>query len=422
MSPNPQNPADAARLRTVEPAEAAPPRAEPKATPPGAGRRRAFRVVAVALVAGALAFGAHVVLTRGEETTDDAQVEADVVPLAARTGGLVKHVLVADNQTVNAGDVLLVIDDADHAARVKQAQADLAAARAALAQAQAQEQVATASARGGLSSAQATVSGSSAGVASANAQIQAARAALERAIAEAKQTQTDLQRAKALRQENAIAQAALDQAVAANDTAQAAVDQARANLAAAEEARRVAESRIAEAQGKLAQSTPIDAQIAAAHSQTELAAARVTSSEAQLALAQNQLDYTRVVAPQAGQVSRLAVHAGQLIVAGQPIAELVPAQTYVVANFKETQIGDMRPGDRAEIDVDAFPHRTLEGRVDSLSGGTGARFAVLPPDNASGSFVKVVQRVPVRIVWTRPPDLPLRAGLSCNVTVFVSGK
>ena len=99
----------------------------------------------------------------------------------------------------------------------------------------------------------------------------------------------------------------------------------------------------------------------------------------------------------------------------------MPTQTYVVANFKETQIGDMRPGERAEIEIDAFPGHTFEGKVESLSGGTGARFSLLPADNASGNFVKVVQRVPVRIAWIKPPDVPLRAGLSADVTVHVSG-
>jgi membrane fusion protein (multidrug efflux system) len=142
-------------------------------------------------------------------------------------------------------------------------------------------------------------------------------------------------------------------------------------------------------------------------------------AESALALARLQLGYTKVVAVEDGLVTKLSVQAGQMIQIGQPLAELVPDRTYVVANFKETQIGRMRPGQTARIHIDAFPGVDLDGRVESLSGGTGARFSLLPPDNASGNFVKVVQRVPVRIAWNRRPDLPLQAGLSTDVTVYV---
>jgi membrane fusion protein (multidrug efflux system) len=146
----------------------------------------------------------------------------------------------------------------------------------------------------------------------------------------------------------------------------------------------------------------------------------VQSAEAALALVKLQLDYTRVLAPADGVASKLMVHDGQLVAVGQPLVELVPTATYVLANFKETQIGRMRPGQRAEIQLDAFPGRKLEGRVESLAGGTGASFSLLPADNATGNFVKVVQRVPVRIAWLNPPaDVALRAGLSADVTVSV---
>jgi membrane fusion protein (multidrug efflux system) len=392
----------------------------PESTKPRRGRR-AYLILGAVATGLILLYVGYKVWTHGQESTDDAQVEADVVPMAAQTGGQVKQVLIAENQLLAKGDAILQIDDVDHKARLAQAQAELAAARAQLDVATANEQVSTASARGGLSSAQASLSGSSEGVANADAQIAAARAALARARAEEHQSSLDLARAQALRKDDAIAQASLDQAIATHDGALAALEQATANLAVTEQQKRMAESRVAEAQGKLAQSTPIDAQIAAAKAATALAAARVQSAEAQVTLAQTQLGYTRVTAPIAGIASRLGVHAGQLVSVGQPVVELVPTQTYVIANFKETQVGAMRPGDRAEVDVDAFSRHTLEGRVESISGGTGSRFSVLPPDNASGNFVKVVQRVPVRILFTSPPDVPLRAGMSCDVTVHVSG-
>jgi membrane fusion protein, multidrug efflux system len=168
----------------------------------------------------------------------------------------------------------------------------------------------------------------------------------------------------------------------------------------------------------LEQSAPVDTAIAVARANAALAHARVRSAEAQLALARMDYAHARVTAPADGAVSRLVARPGQLVAAAQPLAELVPLETYVVANFKETQIGRMHPGDRAAVTVDAYPGRTFEGRVASLSGGTGARFSLLPPDNASGNFVKVVQRVPVRIRWTKPLRVRLRAGLSADVTVY----
>ena len=138
-----------------------------------------------------------------------------------------------------------------------------------------------------------------------------------------------------------------------------------------------------------------------------------------LAAAKLKLGYTKIVASEDGLVTKLSVQAGQMIQVGQPLAELVPDRTYVVANFKETQVGRMRPGQTARVRIDAFPGVEIEARVDSVSGGTGARFSLLPPDNASGNFVKVVQRIPVRIAWLRRPEVPLQAGLSTDVTVYI---
>ncbi len=161
------------------------------------------------------------------------------------------------------------------------------------------------------------------------------------------------------------------------------------------------------------------ARYAAAVAQEKLSHARVKAAEAALGLARLQLSYTKIWAPEDGVISKLAVREGQLVAAGQPVAELVPVESYVVANFKETQVGTMRAGQPAEVQIDAFPGRTFEGKVESLSGGTGARFALIPPDNASGNFVKVVERVPVRVAWSKPlpADVRLRAGLSAYVTV-----
>jgi membrane fusion protein (multidrug efflux system) len=381
---------------------------------------RAFFILGVLVFLALAGYGAFALATRGKESTDDAQVEADVVPIAARVSGPVVALAVTDNQRVKKGDVLVRIDDADFAARVKQAEADLAQAQAQADQAESQEQIVAATAKGGMSSAQASVWGSSVSVQSADAQTAAAEAALERAQVEAQQADTELGRSKELRATNAIPQAQLDASQTAASAAHAALTQAQANLVAAREGKRVAVSRVAEAQGRLTQTAPIDAQIKAAHAATELAHARVAANEAALGLAKLQLSYTTVVAPESGWISKLMAHPGQLLSPGSPIGELVPEKTYVVANFKETQIGDMRPGQATDVSIDAFGGRAFAGKVESLSAGTGARFSMLPADNASGNFVKVVQRVPVRIELTGvPADVILRAGLSADVTVHV---
>jgi membrane fusion protein (multidrug efflux system) len=292
--------------------------------------------------------------------------------------------------------------------------------RAQAAQANAQVDIVTATSNGNLSSAKAAYSGSSVGVASADAQVAAARAQVVRSEADARKATSDLNRAKELHAANAVPQERVDNAEAAFDSAQAALVQARAQLTATEEGKRAAIARVSEAAGRVAQNAPISAQIAAAHANAALAQARTRSAESALELAKLQLSYTKIVAPTDGLASKLSVHEGQLVGVGQPLLELVPTQTYVTANFKETQLGQMRPGERAELKIDAYPHRTFSGKVESISGGTGSSFSLLPADNASGNFVKVVQRVPVRIAWVDPPsDVVFRAGLSVDATVYV---
>ncbi|HTN51987.1 MAG TPA: HlyD family secretion protein [Anaeromyxobacter sp.] len=342
------------QLQELRPAPVeAPPVNEPAAPRP----RRRFVLVAGAIVAalGLAGLGAHAWLTRGEETTDDAQVEADVVALAPRVAGPVVALLVVENQPVKAGQPLLRIDDADYQLKVRQAAAELATARAQ--------------------------------AAAADAQVGAARASVTKAEAEAEKAAIDLRRAEELRRGDAIAAERFDATRLGSETARAGAGANRS-------------------------------QYAAALANTELAHARVEVAQAALDLARLQLSYTTLVAPADGVISRLGARQGQLVAAGQPVAQLVPNRTYLVANFKETQTGAIRPGQRVDVELDAYPGRRLEGRVESLSGGTGARFALLPPDNASGNFVKVVERVPVRVSWVDPPsDLPLRAGLSALVTV-----
>jgi membrane fusion protein (multidrug efflux system) len=420
IDPAPAAP-DAGRADTKHQADAAIARAARNTEGVRAAKaRRGYVIVALAAIALVGGIGAYVMITAGEETTDDAQVSADVVPVGTRVAGPVVRVSIQENQLVKKGDVLVEIDDADYAARARQAQAEVATVEAQAAAADAQVQVVEATSKGGLATARAMVSGSSAGVSSAAAQAEASRAALTHAEVDAKKAELDLNRAKELRQANAVPSQAVDNAQATYDSAQAAVAQARAQLSLAEQAKNSAIAQVGEAQGHLSQSAPVDAQIATAHAQADLAHARVDSAKAALELAKLQLAYTKITAPSDGIASKLSVHPGQMVSVGQPVIELVPTATYLVANFKETQVGKMRPGQRAEIVLDAFPGRRLAGKVESLSGGTGSSFALLPADNATGNFVKVVQRVPVRIAWDGlPADVPMRVGLSADVTVEV---
>ncbi|HET9754544.1 MAG TPA: HlyD family secretion protein [Myxococcales bacterium] len=350
--------------------------------------RKRWLILGLVSLAVLLGIGGYAWATHGKESTDDAQVEADVVPLSTRVAGQVKRVAAQDNAHVKKGDLILELDDADYAARAQQAQ------------------VAAAGARGGFTSARAGVSGSSAEVATA-------RAGLVRAQAEEHKAALELSRSKELRAANVVPQQKLDEDQAAHDVARAALAQAQAALDAAQ-------SRIGEARGRLSQSSPVEAAVAAAQANARLAHARQKSAEAALALARLQLSYAKLYAQEDGQVTRLTAREGQMVQPGQPLAELVPDRTYVVANFKETQIGEMKAGQRVEIEIDAFPGKKLEGKVESLAGGTGSRFSLLPPDNASGNFVKVVQRVPVRIAWVDvPAGVTLRPGLSADVTVRV---
>ncbi len=381
--------------------------------------KRAFGILAVVLALVLAVIGVYLFVTRDQVSTDDAQIEADVEPIAPRVGGAVAKVDVADNQRVKAGQLLVEIDPADYEAREKQAEAQLSLAEAQALVAEAGLKITQASATGGLTTAEAALSGSSVGVVSAKAQVEAARAGLARAEAEAHKAKIDLDRTKQLFADQAVPQERMDSAEIGYDAASAQVAQSRAQLSAAEEAERSARSRVNEAEGRLGAAKPIEAQIQAAKAKADAAEAQVAASQASLTLARLQLSYTKLVAPIDGVVSKLKLQPGELVSAGQPIAELVPDEVYVEANFKETQIGEMRAGQRAEISVDAFPGRTLRGVVESLSGGTGARFSLLPPDNASGNFVKVVQRVPVRIKLESPPkELRLAAGLSADVTVY----
>jgi len=408
---------DAHRVLKIKPRDTEAALVEPHK--PKSRRRRPFVVLGAVALLLLGSIGGYLWQTRNQESTDDAQIEADIVPIGSRLFGQIEHVYVADNQAVKAGQVIVSLDTNDLQAKRDQAEAELDTAKAQAEAAEAQVRLTEASARGGLLTAKAAVMGSSEQAQSSTAQIAAAEASVRRAEADAERSRLDLGRTQQLMASNAVTAQQLEHDAAVDSVARATLEEAKARLEAARQSRGVALSQVAQARGHLDQTGPIDSQIGVAMANNMLAKARVRSVTAQLRLAELQLSYAKIAAPADGRISKLSVHEGQLVQTGQGVAEFIPLSTYVVANFKETQIGRVRPGQRAEVKLDAYSGRTFSGTVESESSGTGSRFALLPPDNASGNFVKVVQRVPVRIRWSSAPNVPLQAGLSADVTVYV---
>ena len=385
-----------------------------------ARKRRALMIIGG--VGGVVTLGVvlYLLLNLGKESTDDAQIDADVVPLAPHVSGQVVAVPVVENQMAKKGEVLLQLDDRDYQARVAQAQAELESVRAQAQATDAQVAVAEASARGALTQAEANLIGSGRSVSGSRAQLEQARATLASRQADLKLAEANIERARELQKANAIPQQQFDQTQAQYSSAKAGVNAAQAAVNAASDQLRRAESQVNEAEGRVVVTRPVDANIAVATANSAYQHARVKSAEAALVLATLNLEWTRIVAPGDGTVSRITAHPGALLATGQTVAQFVPVQKYVTANFKETQIGKIHPGQPADVDVDTYG-KTLHGKVESLSGGTGARFSLLPPDNATGNFVKVAQRIPVRIALDAvPSSMVLRAGQSVVVTVHVN--
>jgi membrane fusion protein (multidrug efflux system) len=373
--------------------------------------------IAAVVVVGALVY---VLLNRGKESTDDAQIDADVVPLAPRVAGQVTAVAVAENQHVRKGDLVLQLDDRDHQARVAQASAELESARAQAEAADSKVAVAEAAARGSLSQAEANLRGSSRSVAAASAQLAQARATLESRHADLALAEVNLRRARELENAQVIPKQQMDQVQAQHDSAKAGVDAAQASVEQAQENLRRATAQVGESQGRVVASRPVDANIAAARAEAAHQRSRAKSAEAALSLARLNLEWTRVVAPDDGVVSGISAHPATFVAVGQTLAQFVPERKYVTANFKETQVARMHPGQMTDVKVDTYG-RSIRGRVESVSGGTGARFSLVPPENATGNFVKVAQRIPVRVALDAvPSDMALRAGQSVEVTVHVA--
>jgi membrane fusion protein (multidrug efflux system) len=370
------------------------------------------------------------------ESTDDAQIEGHITSISPRAGGTIEEVLVKDNQFVKAGDVLVRIDPSDYHVALTRSQADLADALANLQAARTNVPLTATNARSSLANAQAGVSEAQTAVEGARAQVAAAEARLNTREAALRETEAkqlraeqDLARLRQLVEKDEISRREYDAAVAAAAAARASTDAARAAIAEAERGVNVARATVGQAQARVRQAqagvqsaATVPQQVEVTQSRASSADARVQQAQASVKRAQLDLQYTIVRAPVNGIVSRRTAEVGQVVSPNQQLMVVVPLDDlWVVANFKETQLKEMRPGQRVEIEVDAFGGRKFYGRVDSIAGATGAKFSMLPPENATGNYVKVVQRVPVKIIFDRnqDPEHRLRPGMSVEPTVLL---
>ncbi|MBV8436704.1 MAG: HlyD family secretion protein [Silvibacterium sp.] len=369
------------------------------------------------------------------ESTDDAQIDGHVVAVSARIPGQVAEVMIQDQQIVKAGEVLLRIDSRDYEVAAAKAEADLAGAEATVRAAETDVPITATNASSTLTTATSSRVDAEAGVNAANHQLSIAQARLEAARAQAKAAEADYQKIDddaarysflILRKE--ISEQQYDHIVQSAESAKATSDARSAEVTAAQENVRVAQSAIQQARARVTQAgAQIQAastggqQISLSQSRADLAHANLLERRALLNQAKLNLSYTTICAPVGGVVGKKTVEVGQNVSSGQQLMAIVPVdEIWVTANFKETQLKRMRPGQRATIAVDAYG-RELTGRLTAIGGASGARFSLLPPENATGNYVKVVQRIPIRIDLDSGQDLDhrLRPGMSVRAKVYL---
>lgn len=370
---------------------------EPRSTP---GITKKI-VVALGCLGVAIAAGVFIHRAFLYESTDDAQVQGHIMPLSARVNGQILKVNFEQGQLVHAGDVLVLIDPRDYTVARDQAAADLADAEATATSSHLNVPITSASAFSALESAQAAVKNSEAGVAAAQQNLQADQAALQQAQANAARTDSDLARYEQLVKKEDISRQQYDAAVSSARANQAAVRTAEAVVAAAKDALQQAQGRLVQSKADLRNAQTAPQLVSVSDAKFQSAEAQVALQKAKLEQAQLNLDYTIIRSPVTGIVGKRSAEIGQNVSVGQELIDVVPLDDiWVVANFKETQLAHMKPGQPVEIRVDAYG-RKWTGHVSNLGGGTGSVFSLLPPENASGNYVKVVQRIPVRIDFDR---------------------
>jgi membrane fusion protein, multidrug efflux system len=418
-NPPPENPAPAASPPVSETHSASEPppsraknfiRSNPRA-------RMYFVVMILALLVGTFFAWRYFA---SYESTDDAEVDGHLMPLSARITGYVNKVNVDDNQYVTAGTVLAEIDPRDYQVAVDKARADLQDAQATASSLGINVPITSVTTSSQVSSSEADVENAKAGIAAAQQQSDAAAAQLAQAEANDVKAQNDLVRYRQLVAKQEISQQLYDQASSAAAASTANVAAARASAAAAEDQIRQAHAKLAQSEANWRSSQTGPQQVASSRARALSAEATVGAKQAALDQAELNLQYTKITAPVNGLVMKNA-EVGMNVQPGQQLFTIVPLDdVWVTANFKETQLKHMRPGQRAEFKLDANG-RTYKGHVDSIAGSSGARTSLLPPENATGNYVKVVQRLPVKIVLDpgQNSDLALRLGMSVEPKVFV---
>lgn len=370
------------------------------------------------------------------ESTDDAQVDGHIHPVNARVGGIVMSVNVVENQRVDAGTIVAQLDSRDYEVAVARAEADLAQAQANAVGARAGIPVASSTAGAQITSSEAIAERAKGGVELASKEVQAAQARFNAAEAHVREAQAnalknsrDLERMKQLVAKDEISLQQYDAAVSAADATHAAVEFAQASVlqvehevAAAQAKRAQSQADLQQAQAEAQAAKTAPQQITITKAQAQSADARVQLARAALDQERLNLEYTSIKAPVAGIVSKKTVETGQVVQSGQPLMAIIPQEDiWVTANFKETQLADMHPGQAGTVSVDAFGGRIFNVRVDSIASATGAKFSLLPPENATGNYVKVVQRVPVKLVFEKGEDSEhqLRPGMSVVAKIKV---
>ncbi len=364
-----------------------------------------------AVVAGGFGFRWWQYASTHQET-DNATVTGHVFQIGSRIPGTVQAVPVEDNQQVQSGDVLVQLDPADYQLKLQQAQAALAVAQRQAETAQAgillsgqTAQGQNTQAQGDINRALASISTAQAAVSEAEAGVPVAQAELTQMQANLSKVKADLDRYQSLYSSGAVSKQQLDSAQAAYDTALAQknaaaqrVNQSQAKLAQAQQGVSQAQAQLETSRGGLQEAQAGEQQTEVSRRQYAAANAAIAQAKSSLAEAQLQLSYTNIKAPAAGHIGRKTVEVGERVQAGQALMAVVGNEIWVTANFKETQIGQMQPGQPVEVKIDAFPGQSFTGKVNSFSPASGAEFALLPPDNATGNFTKVVQRIPVKVV------------------------
>jgi membrane fusion protein (multidrug efflux system) len=391
-------------------------------TRPSRTRSRGFRIalviaIIVLLVAGIFAYRYFT----SYESTDDAQVDGHINSVSARISGHVIKLNVRDNQYVHAGDVLVEIDPADYQVAYERAKADFDDARAAALAAGVTVPITSVNTTSQVSATEADVNSARAGIQVAQHQLAAAKAQLQEAEANNVKAQNDLARYKQLVQKQEISQQQFDQATAAAQASAATVEAARASADAAQQQVTQAQGKLVQAQANWVNASTAPKQMQVTRAKAASALAQAQRKKADLDQAELNLQYTKIVAPVNGIVSNRTVEVGQNVAPGQELMKVINLDdVWITANFKETQLRNMTPGQSVTIEVDANG-RKYSGKVDSIAGASGARFSLLPPENATGNYVKVVQRIPVKIDLDPGSnnDQRLRPGESVTPKVWI---